>query len=48
MAVAATAMIVAPANWMNGIADSRAIAMHDQTGVWSLGFTRDSDFESGS
>src|SRR6266567_3423622 len=48
MAVAATAMIVAPANWMKGIALSTATAITDQYGVWSRGLTFASGFESGN
>src|SRR6266568_9522887 len=47
-AVAPTAMTAAPANWMNGIAESAPMAMHDHTGVCSLGFTFASGFETGS
>src|SRR5437870_7643153 len=48
MAVAETAMIVAPPNWMNGIADNNPMAMHDPTGVCHRGFTFASARETGS
>src|SRR2546429_7495921 len=48
MAVAETAMIVAPPNWMNGIADTNPMAMHDPTGVCHRGFTFASTLETGS
>src|SRR5438552_4151050 len=41
-------MTAAPANWMNGMAESAPIAMQDHTGVCSLGFTLASDFDTGS
>src|SRR5262245_52464770 len=41
-------MIVAPVNWMKGMAESSATAMHDQNGVWNVGLTLASGFESGS
>src|SRR6266511_2400033 len=47
-AVAPTAMTAAPANWMNGIAESAPMATHDHTGVCSLGFTLASGLENGS
>src|SRR5436309_3977659 len=48
MAVAATAMIVAPPNWMKGIADNNPMAMQDPTGVCHRGFTFASTLETGS
>src|SRR5947208_675964 len=48
MAVADTAITVAPANWTNGIAAMRATATHDPMGVWSFGLTFASRLENGS
>src|SRR5712692_8365172 len=41
-------MIVAPANWMNGIAERAATAMQDQIGVCNRGLTRASGLDPGS
>ena len=42
------AIVVAPENWMNGMAEITAIAMQVHTGVCRLGDTFDSTLEKGS
>ncbi len=41
-------MVLAPANWMNGIAESAPTMMQVTTGVCSRGLTFDIVFENGS
>src|SRR3989304_741258 len=48
MAVAETATVVAPANWMKGIAENSPPATQDHTGVCRRVFTLASGFDTGS
>src|SRR4051812_45849415 len=41
-------MTAAPANWMNGTAESSPTTAHVRTGVCNLGLTFDNGFENGS